>query len=107
MAEAVKADVGSYARATEAFLTDLADGAAQFNVDLVGVYGDLSVSRKRSRVFCLSKAEHLLFRVSAWRRVRRQGQYPDRHTLHHGGSGMRREPGSRGQLQDAITRLRE
>lgn len=38
LAEAVKADVGMYARANDAFLTDLADGAA-YAVDLVGVYG--------------------------------------------------------------------
>jgi serralysin len=38
MAEAVKADVGMYARANHAFLIDLADGAS-FAVDIVGVYG--------------------------------------------------------------------
>jgi len=38
LAEAVKADVGMYAKANDAFLTDLADGAT-FAVDLVGVYG--------------------------------------------------------------------
>ena len=38
LAEAVKADVGMYARANDAFLTDLADGAT-FAIDLVGVYG--------------------------------------------------------------------
>ncbi len=38
LAEAEKADVGQYAKANAAFLTDLADGAA-FNIDLVGVYG--------------------------------------------------------------------
>ncbi len=38
LAEAVKADLGQYARANDAFLTDLADGAA-YGVDLVGVYG--------------------------------------------------------------------
>ena len=38
MAEAEKADVGMYARANAAFLTDLADGAA-FAVDLIGTYG--------------------------------------------------------------------
>jgi serralysin len=38
MAEAVKADVGLYAKANDAFLIDLADGAA-FAVDIVGVYG--------------------------------------------------------------------
>jgi serralysin len=38
LGEAVKADVGLYAKANDAFLTDLADGAT-FAVDLVGVYG--------------------------------------------------------------------
>lgn len=38
LAEAEKADLGQYARANAAFLTDLADGAT-FGVDLVGVYG--------------------------------------------------------------------
>jgi len=38
LAEAVKADVGMYAKANDAFLADLADGAA-YAVDLVGVYG--------------------------------------------------------------------
>ncbi|HWU80304.1 MAG TPA: FG-GAP-like repeat-containing protein [Caulobacter sp.] len=38
LGEAVKADVGMYAKANDAFLTDLADGAT-FAVDLVGVYG--------------------------------------------------------------------
>jgi hypothetical protein len=38
LAEAVKADVGTYAKANDAFLTDLADGA-NFAIDLVGVYG--------------------------------------------------------------------
>jgi hypothetical protein len=38
LAEAVKADIGMYAKSNDAFLTDLADGAA-FAVDLVGVYG--------------------------------------------------------------------
>ena len=38
LAEGQKADVGLYARANEAFLQDLADGAA-FGVDLIGVYG--------------------------------------------------------------------
>ena len=38
LAEAEKADVGMYAKANDAFLTDLADGAT-FAVDLVGVYG--------------------------------------------------------------------
>ena len=39
MQEAVRAEVGSYGQATQNFLFDLADGQAQFNVDLVGVYG--------------------------------------------------------------------
>jgi hypothetical protein len=38
LAEAEKADIGMYARANAAFLTDLADGAT-FNIDLIGVYG--------------------------------------------------------------------
>lgn len=38
LAEAVKADVGMYAKANDAFLADLADGAT-YAVDLVGVYG--------------------------------------------------------------------
>jgi len=38
LAEAVKADVGMYAKANDAFMLDLADGA-NFAVDLVGVYG--------------------------------------------------------------------
>ena len=38
LAEAEKADIGVYARANAAFLTDLADGAA-FAVDLIAVYG--------------------------------------------------------------------
>jgi hypothetical protein len=38
LAEAEKADVGMYARSNEAFLTDLADGAA-FAVDIVAAYG--------------------------------------------------------------------
>ncbi len=38
LAEAVKADTGMYARANDAFLIDLADGA-NFAVDLVGLYG--------------------------------------------------------------------
>jgi hypothetical protein len=38
LAEATKADVGMYAHANNAFLTDLADGAT-FAVDLVAVYG--------------------------------------------------------------------
>jgi Ca2+-binding RTX toxin-like protein len=38
LGEAAKADVGMYSKANDAFLTDLADGAA-FAIDLVGVYG--------------------------------------------------------------------
>ena len=38
LAESEKANLGLYARANAAFLTDLADGAA-YNVDLIGVYG--------------------------------------------------------------------
>jgi hypothetical protein len=38
LAEAEKSDLGLYAKADAAFLTDLADGAG-YNVDLVGVYG--------------------------------------------------------------------
>jgi len=38
LAEGQKANVGIYARANDAFLHDLADGAA-FGVDLIGVYG--------------------------------------------------------------------
>jgi serralysin len=38
LAEAVKADVGMYAKSNDAFLADLADGAT-FAVDIVGVYG--------------------------------------------------------------------
>jgi serralysin len=38
LAEAEKADLGSYARSNAAFLTDLADGA-NFGVNLIGVYG--------------------------------------------------------------------
>jgi hypothetical protein len=38
LAEAVKADTGMYAKANDAFLLDLADGAS-FSVDLIGTYG--------------------------------------------------------------------
>ena len=41
LSEAVKADVGIYAKANDAFLIDLSDGAL-FAVDLVGVYGNAS-----------------------------------------------------------------
>ena len=39
MEESVRADVGRYGQANQNFLFDLADGKAQFHVDLVGVYG--------------------------------------------------------------------
>ena len=38
LAEAAKSDVGMYYKASDAFLTDLSDGAT-FGVDLIGVYG--------------------------------------------------------------------
>ena len=38
LAEAAKSDVGAYAEANDAFLTDLADGAS-FGVSLIGAYG--------------------------------------------------------------------
>jgi hypothetical protein len=38
LAEAVKADLGIYAKANDLFLADAADGAT-YNVDIVGVYG--------------------------------------------------------------------
>ncbi len=38
LGEGIKADVGAYAAASNAFLTDLLDGTAQFNVNLVGTY---------------------------------------------------------------------
>jgi serralysin len=38
LAEAQKADIGTYARSNNAFLADLADGA-EMKIDLVGVYG--------------------------------------------------------------------
>jgi len=38
MAEGIKADVGAYATASNAFMADLLDGTAQFNVNLIGVY---------------------------------------------------------------------
>ena len=37
--EALKSNVGAYAQAVENFYLDLADGSAQHNVNLVGVYG--------------------------------------------------------------------
>jgi len=39
LGEAIKADVGLYARASDNFLVDLTDGGAAFGVNLVGVYG--------------------------------------------------------------------
>ena len=39
LAEAVKADVGTYATANDAFMADLADGTVGYAVDIVGVYG--------------------------------------------------------------------
>lgn len=39
LAEAVKADVGPYAKAQDAFLADLLDGVALFHVDLLKAYG--------------------------------------------------------------------
>jgi serralysin len=38
LSEAVKADLGTYAKSNGVFLADLADGAT-FAVDLVGTYG--------------------------------------------------------------------
>lgn len=38
LAEGVNNDIGAYANANENFLTDLVDGNAQFNIDLIGVY---------------------------------------------------------------------
>lgn len=42
LAEAVKADVGTYAKSNDAFLTDVALNNAPFGVDLVGVYSQPS-----------------------------------------------------------------
>ncbi|WP_269713475.1 hypothetical protein [Caulobacter sp. NIBR2454] len=39
MAEAIKAEVGVYARAIENFYLDISDGSAEHHVSLVGVYG--------------------------------------------------------------------
>jgi hypothetical protein len=39
IAEAIKADLGLYARATENFYLDLTDGSAEYNVNLIGTYG--------------------------------------------------------------------
>jgi serralysin len=41
MSEGIKADVGAYATASNAFTLDMFDGTAQHNVDLVGVYAAL------------------------------------------------------------------
>lgn len=41
LAEAVKADIGAYAKSNDAFLADLADGA-KLHVDLIGVYNQTS-----------------------------------------------------------------
>ena len=38
LAEAVKADLGPYAHANDAFLADLADGSAQYNVNMIQAY---------------------------------------------------------------------
>jgi serralysin len=38
LAEAEKADLGTYARSNAAFLTDISDGGS-WAVDLIGVYG--------------------------------------------------------------------
>ncbi|MEO6340903.1 MAG: alkaline metalloproteinase, partial [Caulobacteraceae bacterium] len=38
MSEAVKADIGTYATANDAYLTDLATGHSIYAVDLIGVY---------------------------------------------------------------------
>ena len=42
MAEAVKADVGTYALSNDAFMTDVAQHNAPFGVDLVGAYSQPS-----------------------------------------------------------------
>ena len=39
LAEAVKADVGVYARSLENLYLDLTDGSGEHRVDLVGTYG--------------------------------------------------------------------
>ena len=44
MAEGIKADIGAYATASNAFLTDLLDGTARDNVDLIGVYAPMPPS---------------------------------------------------------------
>ncbi len=43
LGEAAKADTGAYARANDAFLVDLADGARN-RVDLIGVYGGVAAT---------------------------------------------------------------
>ncbi len=42
LAEGIKADVGAYATASNAFTADLLDGSAQFNVNLIGVYAPMA-----------------------------------------------------------------
>ena len=42
LAEGIKADVGAYATADNAFMADLLDGSAQFNVNLIGVYAPMA-----------------------------------------------------------------
>ncbi|MEO6339381.1 MAG: CHRD domain-containing protein, partial [Caulobacteraceae bacterium] len=42
LAEGIKADVGAYATASNAFMADLLDGSAQFNVNLIGVYAPIA-----------------------------------------------------------------
>ncbi len=42
LVEAVKADLGTYAKANDAFLDALAVGGAQYNIDLKGLYGPAS-----------------------------------------------------------------
>lgn len=41
MAEAIKADIGMFAKSNDAFLADLSDGAT-YSVDLIGTYGNAS-----------------------------------------------------------------
>jgi hypothetical protein len=38
LAEAVKADIGTYVTANNLFLADLSDGQVNYAVDIVGVY---------------------------------------------------------------------
>jgi hypothetical protein len=42
LGEGIKADVGAYATASDAFMTDLLDGTAQHNVNLIGVYAPMA-----------------------------------------------------------------